>query len=75
MILKIIRSQIEVRQALNIPQTTAKRYFKALIDLEYVYLEATNHKTGYLYSIRFWDDLQKLKTEIKSMLLGQLKSR
>ena len=67
-------TQIEVRQALNMPQTTVKRYSKVLMDLEYVRLEATNHKTGYLYSIQYWDDLIKLKTEIKTSLLAQLKS-
>lgn len=68
-------TQIEVRKALNIAPSTARRHFKSLIVLEYIALVSNNQKSGYQYSILHWDDILKQRTEIKSELLNQLKNQ
>ena len=68
-------TQIEVRQALNISGTTMRRRIRALLDLEYISIVSGSSNNGYKYSINYWDDLQKLKEEIKSDLLKQLANR
>jgi len=68
-------TQLEIRQALNIAGTTMRRRIKSLLDLEYIIIVGGSSNNGYKYSINYWDNLQKLKQEIKLELLEQLKSR
>ena len=65
-------TQIEVRQAFNISTTTAKRHLKTLADMEYITVESRVARIGNQYQISFWDDLEKLRKQIKEELLKQL---
>lgn len=67
-------TQREVRQLFHLNKTRLFRYFKSLMELEYLSINSgTSHK-GYKYQISYWDDYIKTKENIKQNLLKQLKN-
>jgi hypothetical protein len=65
-------TQGEVRQALNISSAGIKRFMRELVSLEYLCVLSGAKHSGYLYSIEYWDDFKKLKSDIKTTLKKQL---
>ena len=66
-------SRIEIRQALNIGKSQQHRYMEQLIDLEYIHQEGYANR-GYRYKIAYWDNNEKLRTEIRKYLLEQVEA-
>ena len=67
-------TQREIRLALNLSRGTCFRYMESLEQLEYVHKTGGYANKGFKYKISFWDDIEKIKTKIKSELNKQLES-
>lgn len=62
----------EIRQEMNISKSTNFKYFNMLQELEYIQAVEGSVNRGFKYLITHWDDIEKLRTKIKSELNGQL---
>ncbi len=62
----------QVRQALRISKTQLHRYTQDLIELEYIQQSGGSINRGYTYKISYWDNIEKLRTQIKTNLQEQL---
>ncbi|MPS72493.1 MAG: hypothetical protein E2590_05000 [Chryseobacterium sp.] len=62
----------EIRQEMNISKSTNFKYFTMLQELEYIQAVEGSVNRGFKYLITHWDDMEKLRTKIKSELNGQL---
>ena len=67
-------TQREIRLALNLSRGTCFRYMESLEQLEYVQKSGGYANKGFKYKMSFWDDIEKIKTKIKSELNKQLES-
>lgn len=64
----------EIRQALNISKTQQHTYFKELEELEYISQTNGHANRGFKYKISYWDNIDKLRAEIKEYLNNQLEN-
>jgi hypothetical protein len=62
----------EIRQEMNISKSTNFKYFTMLQELEYIQAVEGSVNRGFKYLITHWDDMEKLRTKIKSELNRQL---
>lgn len=62
----------DVRQDLGISKTQLFRYMQSLVELEYVRQIGGYSNKGIKYKISYWDNYQKLRTEIKDCLMNQI---
>lgn len=62
----------DVRQDLGISKTQLFRYMQSLTELEYVRQIGGYSNKGIKYKISYWDNYQKLRTEIKDYLMNQI---
>ena len=66
--------QREIRQALRLSKTQLYRYIQDLLELEYIQQSGGSINRGYRYRISYWDNIEKLRGEIKSSLQDQIRS-
>jgi len=62
----------DVRQDLGISKTQLFRYIQSLTELEYIRQIGGYSNKGIRYKISYWDNYQKLRTEIKDYLMNQI---
>jgi hypothetical protein len=48
------------------------RYMQSLVELEYIKPSGGYANTGIKYQITYWDNYQKIRTEIKEFLFKQI---
>ena len=63
----------EIRQEFNISKTQMFRYIQALTELDYIKQTGGFANKGIKYKISYWDNHQKLRTEIKDFLNNQIR--
>ncbi len=64
--------QREIRHALNISKSQLQRYLSDLIELEYIQQMGGYQNRGYRYKILWWDDIAKLREDVKQYLKNQI---
>lgn len=64
--------QREIRHALHISKSQLQRYLNDLLELEYIRQIGGHHNRGYKYRILWWDDIAKLRDELKQYLKNQI---
>jgi DNA primase len=64
--------QREIRHALNISKSQLQRYISDLIELEYIQQMGGYQNRGYKYKIFWWDDIAKLREDVKQHLKNQI---
>lgn len=64
--------QREIRQEFGLSKTQVQRYINSLLELEYLKQTGGYANKGIKYKISYWDNHQKLRTEIKDFLLLQI---
>jgi len=64
--------QREVRHALNISKSQLQRYINDLVELEYLQQMGGYANRGYKYKILWWDDIAKLREDVKEYLRNQI---
>lgn len=62
----------DIRQELNVSKTQIFRNIQMLLELEYVKQIGGYSNKGIRYKISYWDNYQKLRTEIKDFLIKQI---
>ena len=62
----------EIRQEVNISKSTNFKYFNSLLELEYIQAVEGSPNRGFKYMIVHWDDIEKIRTKIRSDLKEQL---
>jgi predicted transcriptional regulator len=62
----------EIRQEINISKSTNFKYFNSLLELEYIQAVEGSPNRGFKYLIAHWDDIEKLRTKVRSDLNRQL---
>ena len=62
----------DVRQDFGISKTQIFRYMQTLIELEYIKQSGGFANKGIKYKICYWDNYQRLRTEIKDYLSKQI---
>jgi DNA primase len=65
-------TQREVRHSLNISKSQLQRHINELIDLEYLQQSGGYQNKGLKYKISYWDNVIKLREQIREYLLNQL---
>jgi DNA primase len=65
-------SQREIRQAFRISKTQAFRYFTELQELEYIHKTHIGSRNTYHFQISYWDNIEKLRQEIRQHLQAQI---
>ncbi|WP_375605352.1 CHC2 zinc finger domain-containing protein [Flavobacterium davisii] len=65
-------SQREIRQELNISKSQCSRFMIQLVDLEYITIKNGGNLKLQKYVIDYWDNHQKLRSEIKDFLMNQI---
>ena len=65
-------TQREVRQALNLSKSAIHRFLNGLIELEYLSVSGGYQNRGLKYKISYWDNVTKLRDQIKEYLNNQL---
>jgi hypothetical protein len=65
-------TQREIRQALNLSKSAIHRYLSSLIDLEYISVNGGYQNRGLKYKISYWDNVAKLREQIRQHLNNQL---
>jgi len=65
-------TQREVRQALNLSKSAIHRFLNNLIELEYISVSGGYQNKGLKYRISYWDNVTKLREQIREYLLNQL---
>ena len=63
----------EIRQEFNISKTQMFRYIQTLVELDYIKQTGGFANKGIKYKISYWDNHQKLRTEIKEFLNNQIR--
>ena len=63
----------EIRQEFNISKTQMFRYIQTLLELDYIKQTGGFANKGIKYKISYWDNHQKLRTEIKEFLQSQIR--
>ena len=62
----------DIRQDLSISKTQIFRYIQTLLELEYIKQIGGFSNKGIRYKICYWDNYQKLRSEIKDFLIKQI---
>ena len=62
----------DIRQNLNISKTQIFRNIQTLLELEYIKQVGGFSNKGIRYKISYWDNYQKLRSEIKDFLMQQI---
>jgi len=65
-------TQREIRHALHISKTQLHRYMNELIELEYLQQTGGYTNKGFKYKISYWDNITKLRNEIREYLFNQI---
>ena len=65
-------TQREIRHALNLSKSQLQRHINELISLEYLTVSGGYQNKGLKYKISYWDNVTKLRTQIRDYLLNQL---
>jgi DNA primase len=65
-------TQREIRQEMNISKTQLQRFINSLLELEYIKYKGGFSNKGLKYVVDYWDNHQKLRTEIKDFLMKQI---
>jgi len=65
-------TQREIRHALHLSKTQLHRYMNELLELEYLQQTGGYANRGFKYKVSYWDNIQKLKNEIKNYLFNQI---
>jgi DNA primase len=65
-------TQREVRQSLNLSKSQLQRHINELIGLEYLTVSGGYQNKGIKYKISYWDNVTKLREQIREYLLNQL---
>ena len=65
-------TQREIRHALHLSKTQLHRYMNELVELEYLQQTGGYANRGFKYKVSYWDNIQKLKNEIKNYLFEQI---
>jgi DNA primase len=63
----------EIRQEFNISKTQMFRHIQTLVELEYIKQTGGFANKGIKYKISYWDNHQKLRSEIKAFLQDQIR--
>ena len=63
----------EIRQEFNISKTQMFRHIQTLVELEYLKQTGGFANKGIKYKISYWDNHQKLRSEIKEFLQNQIR--
>ncbi len=66
-------TQREIRQELNVSKAQCSRFINQLLEMEYIASKYGGNLKRVSYKIDYWDNHQKLRTEIKDFLLNQIK--
>ena len=67
-------TQREIRQQFRISKTQGQRYFNELEELEYIHKNNMGKRNSYHYQISYWDNIEKLRAEIRNFLTEQIQS-
>jgi DNA primase len=67
-----IFTQREIRQEMNISKTQLQRFINSLLELEYIKYKGGFSNKGLKYVVDYWDNYQKIRTEIKTFLMEQI---
>jgi DNA primase len=65
-------TQREVRHSLNLSKSQLQRHINELIGLEYLTVSGGYQNKGIKYKISYWDNVTKLREQIREYLLNQL---
>ncbi|SPE76037.1 DNA primase [Flavobacterium columnare] len=65
-------TQREIRQEFNISKSQCSRFMIQLVDLEYITIKYRGNLKLQKYVIDYWDNHQKLRSEIKDFLMNQI---
>jgi DNA primase len=65
-------TQREIRQQFRISKTQGQRYFNELEELEYIHKSNLGKRNSYHYQISYWDNIEKLRAEIRQHLQEQI---
>jgi DNA primase len=65
-------TQREIRQEFRISKTQAFRYFTELQELEYIHKSNVGSRNTHNYQISYWDNIEKLRQEIRTHLQAQI---
>ncbi len=65
-------TQREIRQEFRISKTQGQRYCNELEELEYINKSNLGKRNSYQYQISYWDNIEKLRTEIRQYLQVQI---
>jgi DNA primase len=65
-------TQREIRQQFRISKTQGQRYFNELEELEYIHKNNMGKRNSYHYQISYWDNIEKLRQEIRTHLQIQI---
>lgn len=65
-------TQREIRHNLRISKTSLQRYIHDLVSLEYIQQSGGHQNRGYKYKITYWDNIEKIRAEIKNYLYQQI---
>ncbi|WP_294332301.1 CHC2 zinc finger domain-containing protein [uncultured Chryseobacterium sp.] len=63
----------DIRQEFNISKTQMFRHIQTLLELDYIKQTGGFANKGIKYKISYWDNHQKLRTEIKAFLQDQIR--
>ncbi len=67
-------TQREIRHSLHLSKTQLHRYMGELMELEYIQQSGGYVNRGFRYKISYWDNIEKLRGEIRSYLLNQIET-
>ena len=67
-------TQREIRQDFNIGKTQMFRYFNDLQELQYIHKTHIGSRNTQSFQISYWDNIEKLRSEIREYLNEQIKS-
>lgn len=65
-------TQREIRLELLVSKSQLQRYISDLLELEYIEKVNGHKNVGFSYKVSYWDNIEKLRAEIKSYLNKQL---
>ena len=67
-------TQREIRHSLGMSKSQLQRYINELIELEYLSVSGGYQNRGLKYKVSYWDNITKLRNQIREHLLNQLNS-
>ena len=67
-------TRLEVRQSLKVSKTQQHSYMNQLLDLEYLQQMGGYANRGFKYKIQYWDNNEKLRSDIRTYLNKQIEA-